>query len=74
MQVLMLQFRTPKFHNTMDMIAFYGGFAANLMGRGDPVWVMNAVPTFAPNTLTIEGSLESFVTAKFSYGSSNAYY
>jgi hypothetical protein len=51
MQILKLGFGTPKFRNVMDMNAFYGGFAANLMARGEPVWVMNVVPTSVPNTL-----------------------
>jgi hypothetical protein len=35
----------------MDMNAVYGGFAANIAAANDPVWVMNVVPAFGPNTL-----------------------
>ena len=52
MQTLKLGFGTPQYRNVMDMNALYGGFAANLMIRGDPVWVMNVVPTSVSNTLS----------------------
>ncbi|KAG0621941.1 hypothetical protein M758_3G060100 [Ceratodon purpureus] len=51
-ETLKLGFGTPQYRNVMDMNALYGGFAANLMTRGDPVWVMNVVPTSVPNTLS----------------------
>ncbi|EFJ11071.1 hypothetical protein SELMODRAFT_426562 [Selaginella moellendorffii] len=38
--------------NIMDMNAQYGGFNAALLTTGKPVWVMNVVPTSAPNTLS----------------------
>eukprot|EP00249_Psilotum_nudum_P010945 c22865_g1_i3 orf=614-2377(-) len=38
-------------HNVMDMNAAFGGFAAAIIA--DPVWVMNVVPTFGPNTLPV---------------------
>ncbi|MCO5597816.1 hypothetical protein L7F22_051900 [Adiantum nelumboides] len=39
------------FRNVMDMNAYYGGFAAALVGK--PSWVMNVVPSTGKNTLPI---------------------
>lgn len=52
LQTLKIGFGTSRYRNVMDMNAFYGGFAAGLMFRDDPVWVMNVVPTSGPNTLS----------------------
>ncbi|KAG9452867.1 hypothetical protein H6P81_005771 [Aristolochia fimbriata] len=40
---------TDQIRNVMDMNTLYGGFAAALID--DPVWVMNVVSSYAPNTL-----------------------
>lgn len=37
--------------NVMDMNTLYGGFAAALID--DPVWVMNVVSTYSPNSLSV---------------------
>lgn len=50
-KVLGLALGTPRIRNVMDMNAIFGGFAAALVG--DPVWVMNVVPAFSPNTLPV---------------------
>ncbi|KAK6947316.1 putative S-adenosyl-L-methionine-dependent methyltransferase [Dillenia turbinata] len=42
---------TDKIRNVMDMNTVYGGFAASLID--DPVWVMNVVSSYAPNTLPV---------------------
>ncbi|KAI7725588.1 hypothetical protein M8C21_019264 [Ambrosia artemisiifolia] len=42
---------TDKIRNVMDMNTVYGGFAAVLIE--DPVWVMNVVSSYAPNTLPV---------------------
>ncbi|KAI3694219.1 hypothetical protein L1987_77181 [Smallanthus sonchifolius] len=42
---------TDKIRNVMDMNTRYGGFAANLID--DPLWVMNVVSSYAPNTLSV---------------------
>lgn len=42
---------TPEVRNVMDMNTMYGGFAANLIN--DPLWVMNVVSAYAPNTLPV---------------------
>ncbi|CAI8608843.1 unnamed protein product [Vicia faba] len=42
---------TDKIRNVMDMNTLYGGFAAALID--DPVWVMNVVSSYAPNTLPV---------------------
>lgn len=51
-ETLKIGFGTSRYRNVMDMNALYGGFAANLMSRNDPVWVMNVIPTTGPNTLS----------------------
>ncbi|KAK9716115.1 hypothetical protein RND81_06G212000 [Saponaria officinalis] len=40
-----------KIRNVMDMNTLYGGFAAALVD--DPIWVMNVVSSYGPNTLPI---------------------
>jgi hypothetical protein len=40
-----------RYRNVLDMNARLGGFAAAL--SGDPVWVMNMVPTVGGNTSTL---------------------
>ncbi|KAK1417820.1 hypothetical protein QVD17_26954 [Tagetes erecta] len=42
---------TDKIRNVMDMNTVYGGFAASLVE--DPLWVMNVVSSYAPNTLPV---------------------
>ncbi|KAI4314560.1 hypothetical protein L6164_027455 [Bauhinia variegata] len=42
---------TDKIRNVMDMYTAYGGFAAALVD--DPVWVMNVVSSYAPNSLSV---------------------
>nr|XP_043627526.1 probable methyltransferase PMT21 [Erigeron canadensis]XP_043627527.1 probable methyltransferase PMT21 [Erigeron canadensis] len=42
---------TNKIRNVMDMNTIYGGFAAALVE--DPLWVMNVVSSYAPNTLPV---------------------
>ncbi|KAF3795376.1 putative methyltransferase [Nymphaea thermarum] len=42
---------TRRLRNVMDMNTAYGGLAAAMIG--DPVWVMNVVSSYAPNTLPI---------------------
>nr|GEW36021.1 probable methyltransferase PMT20 [Tanacetum cinerariifolium] len=42
---------TDKIRNVMDMNTRYGGFAASLID--DPLWVMNVVSSYAPNTLPV---------------------
>lgn len=42
---------TSSIRNVMDMNAFFGGFAAELIS--DPVWVMNVVPAHKPSTLDV---------------------
>lgn len=42
---------TDKIRNVMDMNTLYGGFAAAV--ADDPLWVMNVVSSYAPNTLPI---------------------
>lgn len=50
-KVLGLALGTSRIRNVMDMNAIFGGFAAALVG--DPIWVMNVVPAFSPNTLPV---------------------
>ncbi|KAK4374138.1 hypothetical protein RND71_004815 [Anisodus tanguticus] len=42
---------TDKIRNVMDMNTLYGGFAAAVVD--DPLWVMNVVSSYAPNTLPV---------------------
>ncbi|GMP95221.1 hypothetical protein CsSME_00044342 [Camellia sinensis var. sinensis] len=42
---------TDKIRNVMDMNTVYGGFAAAVIN--DPLWVMNVVSSYAPNTLAV---------------------
>ncbi|TKY70121.1 Methyltransferase PMT20 [Spatholobus suberectus] len=42
---------TDKIRNVMDMNTVYGGFAAALIN--DPLWVMNVVSAYGPNTLPV---------------------
>ncbi|KAL2348817.1 hypothetical protein Fmac_002817 [Flemingia macrophylla] len=42
---------TDKIRNVMDMNTAYGGFAAALIN--DPLWVMNVVSSYSPNTLPV---------------------
>ncbi|KAK9741981.1 hypothetical protein RND81_03G141100 [Saponaria officinalis] len=42
---------SDKIRNVMDMNTLYGGFAAAFVD--DPIWVMNAVSSYGPNTLPI---------------------
>jgi SAM-dependent methyltransferase len=42
---------TEKIRNVMDMNTGYGGFAASLIN--DPLWVMNVVSSYSPNTLPV---------------------
>ncbi|XP_074264633.1 putative methyltransferase PMT21 [Silene latifolia] len=42
---------SDKIRNVMDMNTLYGGFAAALIE--DPVWVMNVVSSYGPNTLPV---------------------
>lgn len=42
---------TDEVRNVMDMNTVFGGFAAALVD--DPLWVMNVVSSYAPNTLPI---------------------
>ncbi|AES95571.1 methyltransferase PMT16, putative [Medicago truncatula] len=42
---------TNKIRNVMDMNTAYGGFAASLIN--DPLWVMNVVSSYGPNTLPV---------------------
>ena len=39
--------------NVLDMNAHFGGFNAALLKSGKSVWVMNVVPTYAPNNLPL---------------------
>ncbi|KAH8942714.1 hypothetical protein BDL97_13G008000 [Sphagnum fallax] len=50
-QTLGIAIGSQRYRNVMDMNAVYGGFAANIAAANDPVWVMNVVPAFGPNTL-----------------------
>ncbi|KAF3643662.1 putative methyltransferase PMT21 [Capsicum annuum] len=50
---------TDKIRNVMDMNTLYGGFAAAVID--DPLWVMNVVSSYAPNTLPVVLS-EHFMT------------
>ncbi|KAK3157281.1 hypothetical protein QOZ80_2AG0118670 [Eleusine coracana subsp. coracana] len=42
---------SDKIRNVMDMNTVYGGFAASLIK--DPVWVMNVVSSYGPNSLGV---------------------
>jgi hypothetical protein len=42
---------TDKIRNVMDMNTVYGGFAAAVID--DPLWVMNVVSSYGPNTLPV---------------------
>ncbi|KAK9095638.1 hypothetical protein Scep_027107 [Stephania cephalantha] len=42
---------SDKIRNVMDMNTAFGGFAAALIN--DPLWVMNVVSSYAPNTLPV---------------------
>lgn len=42
---------TEKIRNVMDMNTAYGGFAAALIDY--PLWVMNVVSSYSPNTLAV---------------------
>jgi hypothetical protein len=42
---------SDKVRNVMDMNTVYGGFAASLVK--DPVWVMNVVSSYGPNSLGV---------------------
>lgn len=42
---------TDKIRNVMDMNTVYGGFAAAVID--DPIWVMNVVSSYGPNTLSV---------------------
>lgn len=42
---------SDKVRNVMDMSTVYGGFAASLVK--DPVWVMNVVSSYGPNSLGV---------------------
>lgn len=42
---------SDKIRNVIDMNTVYGGFAANLIK--DPVWVMNVVSSYGPNSLGV---------------------
>ncbi|KAG6525519.1 probable methyltransferase PMT21 [Zingiber officinale] len=42
---------TDKIRNVMDMNTLYGSFAAALID--DPVWVMNVVSSYGPNSLSV---------------------
>ncbi|KAI3728250.1 hypothetical protein L6452_16883 [Arctium lappa] len=42
---------TDKIRNVMDMNTVFGGFAAALID--DPLWVMNVVSSYAPNSLAV---------------------
>ncbi|KQJ96217.1 probable methyltransferase PMT21 [Brachypodium distachyon] len=42
---------SDKIRNAMDMATTYGGFAASLVK--DPVWVMNVVSSYGPNSLGV---------------------
>ncbi|KAG2539005.1 hypothetical protein PVAP13_9NG377000 [Panicum virgatum] len=42
---------TDKIRNVMDMNTVYGGFAASIIK--DPVWVMNVVSSYGPNSLGV---------------------
>ncbi|XP_052210327.1 probable methyltransferase PMT20 [Diospyros lotus] len=48
---LLPSFGTDGIRNVMDMNTVYGGFAAALIN--DPLWVMNVVSSYAPNTLAV---------------------
>lgn len=50
-KTLLSDLGTDKIRNVMDMNTRYGGFAANLID--DPIWVMNVVSSYAPNTLAV---------------------
>ncbi|CAO2048001.1 unnamed protein product [Urochloa humidicola] len=42
-----------RYRNVLDMNARLGGFAAALAAAGDPLWVMNMVPTIGNTTSTL---------------------
>ncbi|CAN6246596.1 unnamed protein product [Urochloa humidicola] len=42
-----------RYRNVLDMNARLGGFAAALAAAGDPLWVMNMVPTLGNTTTTL---------------------
>ncbi|KHN11837.1 Putative methyltransferase PMT20 [Glycine soja] len=48
---LLPELGTDKVRNVMDMTTVYGAFAAALIN--DPLWVMNVVSSYAPNTLPV---------------------
>ncbi|KAJ1396893.1 S-adenosyl-L-methionine-dependent methyltransferase, partial [Sesbania bispinosa] len=48
---LLPELGTEKIRNVMDMNTAYGGFAAALIN--DPLWVMNVVSSYGPNTLPV---------------------
>ncbi|KAH7373795.1 hypothetical protein KP509_17G075300 [Ceratopteris richardii] len=50
-ELLGLALGTSRMRNIIDMNAVFGGFAAALIG--DPIWVMNVVPTSSLNTLPV---------------------
>ncbi|KAL5099849.1 hypothetical protein RYX36_004176 [Vicia faba] len=50
-KMLLPDLGTEKIRNVMDMNTAYGGFAAALIN--DPLWVMNVVSSYGPNTLPI---------------------
>ncbi|KAD5317235.1 hypothetical protein E3N88_17181 [Mikania micrantha] len=50
-KTLLSDLGTDKIRNVMDMNTRYGGFAAYLID--DPLWVMNVVSSYAPNTLPV---------------------
>ncbi|XP_076891421.1 putative methyltransferase PMT21 [Bidens hawaiensis] len=50
-KTLLSDIGTDKIRNVMDMNTRYGGFAASLID--DPLWVMNVVSSYAPNTLPV---------------------
>eukprot|EP00252_Welwitschia_mirabilis_P027680 TRINITY_DN9567_c0_g1_i1.p1 TRINITY_DN9567_c0_g1~~TRINITY_DN9567_c0_g1_i1.p1 ORF type:complete len:367 (+),score=29.14 TRINITY_DN9567_c0_g1_i1:157-1101(+) len=50
-KTLLPELGSEKIRNVMDMNTMYGSFAAALIN--DPVWVMNVVSTYAPNSLNV---------------------
>ncbi|KAK7367070.1 hypothetical protein VNO80_09078 [Phaseolus coccineus] len=48
---LLPELGTDKIRNVMDMNTVYGAFAAALIN--DPLWVMNVVSSYGPNTLPV---------------------
>ncbi|CAL4884649.1 unnamed protein product [Urochloa decumbens] len=46
-----------RYRNVLDMNARLGGFAAALAAAGDPLWVMNMVPTIDTNTTSTLGAI-----------------